>query len=144
MNDRHSITDGSRVGPPSASTPGVVVFSSAGRLLHINEQALNIVKEAAGGESLPEGPIEASSLPSALIDLHREIVTRIEQRAEAGDWALFEVKRIVRLAGRKVTLRGFGVPDHRSPRQSRVIVTIQDAVEVYQPVVVQPLAPTGT
>lgn len=144
MNSSHSGTEGSKIDPSHSSQPGIVVFAPTGRLLHINEQALNIVKEAAGEDPLPEGPLEASALPPALLDLHREIVAQIEQRTEAGDRALFEVKRLVRLAGRKVTVRGFGVPDHRSPGQSRVIVTIQDAVETWQPIVALPLAPTGT
>lgn len=144
MNDRHTIPDGSQAGSPKTSTTGVVVFSPTGRLLHINEQALNVLRDVDGEDAPTESPIEASALPSVVLDLQQEIVARIEQRAEVGDWALFEVKRLVRLAGRNVTLRGFGVPDHRSPRQSRVIITIQEAAATCEAVMAFPLAPTVT
>lgn len=144
MNDRHTTTDGSQDGSRKTSTTGVVVFSPAGRLLHINEQALTVLRDVDGGDALAESPIEASALPSVVLGLQQDIVAQIEQRAEAGDWALFEVKHLVRLAGRNVMLRGFGVPDHRSPRQSRVIITIQEAAASCENVFAFPLAPTGT
>ena len=144
MDARVSHTNGAQAGLPQGSQPGVVVFSPTGRLLHINEPALVALRVVEGCSIRSEGPIDASSLPPLVLDLQRDIVARIEQRAEAGDLALFEVKRVVRIAGCKVMLRGFGVPDHRSPKQSRVIITMHETPADCEMIEALPLAPTGT
>jgi hypothetical protein len=108
------------------STPGILVYSRRGQLLHMNRRAL----ELAGHFDRETGPA-TMTLSRLVSEFHVQVQDSLDNRTEANVWELFELKRFLIESGRKFMLRGFGLPNRNSSDHSRVII-ILDMVELQQ------------
>ena len=131
MNDGTVIPDGheSHVRPgqglpspePSAksasvrSRPGILIFSRRQQLLHMNRRALELTGRLNQTEIGPVNDI--------LLAPVRELSAQIQ---EANIWKLFELKRVIFEAGRKILVRGFGLAGRNSHDDSRIVIVLEE------------------
>ncbi len=138
MNDRTVIRDGheSHVrhgqglsspepGAKSASVrsqPGILIFSRRRQLLHMNRRAL----ELTGYFNQTEvGPVNDILLVPAR-ELSAQIQEALDSHKEANIWELFELKRAIFEAGRKILVRGFGLAGRNSHDDSRIVIILEE------------------
>lgn len=101
---------------------GMIVFSSSGRILHMNGPARALM--ALFGTSHERWPQMApESMPSILTEFCLDVLTQLQRRVETQDWAQFEMRRICHMVTPPILLTGFGVPNS-SNRDIRVILTL--------------------
>ncbi|WHZ24014.1 MAG: hypothetical protein OJF47_003126 [Nitrospira sp.] len=114
------------ISTPSTGT-GVIVLSMTGRILHIDDSALDFVRRF---EERPPRPQQVSSvLPPPLMDLFHDVLAGVEKHIAAEDWSQFVVHRPVRSVDGMVLLRGFGMPDRTRRQQSRILLVLQQPSE---------------
>jgi len=102
---------------------GILVFSHAMQLRHVNRRAL----ELTGGISRTEnGPVRVV-LSTPVIELRAEVQATLDSRMVANVWEPFELKRFVFEPGRKLLLRGFGLPDRNASKHSHIVILLEDA-----------------
>jgi hypothetical protein len=109
---------------PLLSSPdsGMIVFSSSARILHMNRPARALM--ALFGKSHELWPQMApESMPSILTEFCYEVLTQLQRRIEAQDWAQFEIRRICHMVTPPLLLTGFGVPNSTN-RELRIILTL--------------------
>ena len=109
---------------PLLSSPdsGMIVFSSSGRILHMNGPARALM--ALFGKSHELWPQMApESMPSILTEFCYEVLAQLQRRIEAQDWAQFEMRRICHMVTPSLLLTGFGVPNSTN-REIQVILTL--------------------
>lgn len=105
------------------TSPGILVFSRTMQVLHVNRRAL----ELTGGIGLGEnGPVRVV-LSTPVIELRTEIQATLDSRIVANVWEPFEVRRFVFEPGRKLLLRGFGLPDRSASEHSHIVILLEDA-----------------
>ncbi|MGH7182272.1 MAG: hypothetical protein ACREJN_09885 [Nitrospiraceae bacterium] len=101
---------------------GMIVFSSAARILHMNGSARALM--ALFGTSHELWPQMApESMPSILTEFCGDVLVQLRHRVEAQDWAQFEMRRICYMVTPAILLTGFGVPNATN-REIRVILTL--------------------
>ena len=106
----------------SSPDPGMIVFSSSARILHMNGPARVLM--ALFGKSHELWPQMASeSMPSILTEFCYDVLAQLQRRIEAQDWAQFEMRRICHMVTPSLLLTGFGVPNSTN-RELRVILTL--------------------
>ena len=107
---------------------GMMVFSSAPRILHMNESARALM--ALFGTSHELWPQMApESMPSIFTEFCADILVQLRHRVEAQDWAQFELRRICYMVTPAILLTGFGVPNATN-REIRVIMTLSPLSDV--------------
>ena len=109
---------------PLLSSPdsGMIVFSSSGRVLHMNGPARALL--ALFGTSHTLWPQMApESMPSILTEFCCDVLAQLQRRIEAQDWAQFEMRRICYMVTPSLLLTGFGVPNSTN-REIRIILTL--------------------
>ena len=100
----------------------MIVFSSSGRILHMNEPARALM--ALFGNSHELWPQMApESMPSFLTEFCRDVLAELHRRIETEDWAQFEMRRICHMVTPSLLLRGFGV-SHSAGHELRIILTL--------------------
>jgi len=104
------------------STPGILVFSHTGQLLHMNRRALDMAGYLNQAET---GPV-TMTLSRLVIELRVQIQDTLDSRRGTNVWELFELKRFLSEFGRKIVLRGFGLPNRNSIDHSRVIIILEE------------------
>lgn len=104
------------------STPGILVFSHRGQLLHMNRRALDMTGYLNQAET---GPV-TMTLSRLVFDLRAQIQDTLDSRMGANVWELLELKRFMVESGRKILLRGFGLPHRNSIGHSRVIIILEE------------------
>ena len=109
---------------PLVSSPdsGMIVFSSSGRILHINGPARALMALFGVSHELwlqmaPE------SMPFILTEFCCDVLVQLKRRIEAQDWTQFEMRRICYMVTPSLLLTGFGVPNSTN-REIRVILTL--------------------
>jgi hypothetical protein len=138
MNDGTVIPDGyeSHVRPgqglpspePSAksasvrSRPGILIFSRRQQLLHMNRRALELTGHLNQTEIGPVNDI----LLAPVRELSAQIQEALDSHKEANIWKLFELKRVIFEAGRKILVRGFGLADRNSHDDSRIVIVLEE------------------
>ncbi len=101
---------------------GMIVFSSSGRILHMNGPARALM--ALFGTSHERWPQMApESMPSILTEFCEDVLVQLRHQVKAQDWAQFEIRRICHMVTPPVLLTGFGVPNSTN-RDIRVILTL--------------------
>lgn len=123
-NEQH-VRHGQRLSSPAPSTrsasqhstPGILVFSHTGQLLHMNRRALDMTRYLNQAET---GPV-TMALPRLVFELRAQIQDTLDSRRGANVWELFELKRLMGKSGRKILLRGFGLPKRNSIDRSRAL-----------------------
>jgi hypothetical protein len=108
---------------PLLSSPdsGMIVFSSAARILHMNGPARALM--TLFGKSHELWPLMPESMPSILTEFCHDVLAQLHRRIEAHDWAQFEMRRICHMVTPSLLLTGFGVPNSTN-RELRVILTL--------------------
>jgi hypothetical protein len=100
----------------------MIVFSSSGRILHMNGPARALM--ALFGTSHELWPQMApESMPSILTEFCYDVLAQLQRRIEAQDWAQFEMRRICHMVTPSLLLTGFGVPNSTNG-EIRVILTL--------------------
>jgi hypothetical protein len=106
----------------SSPESGLIVCSSSARILHINGPARALM--ALFGTSYEFWPQMApQSLPSIVREFCYEVLSHLQRRVHAQDWAQFEMRRICHMTAPSLLLRGFGVPTTTN-REIRIILTL--------------------
>ena len=109
-------------GASARSRAGILIFSRAWQLLHINSRALELTGHLNQAES---GPVrDPSSAP--VLDLSAQIQEMLDHRREANIWEIFELKRIIFETERKILVRGFGLADRNSHDDSRIVIVLEE------------------
>ena len=113
---------------PAAQTvrkdSGIVVLSMTRRILHANQSAFDLVRHLSMGSSSMFNGMAPLQLPPSLLEFVERVVIHLEKRIAAEEWAQFEIKHTLRIAGQNLFLRGFGLPDKTRRQQSRVLITM--------------------
>jgi hypothetical protein len=69
---------------------------------------------------------QATTTLSRLVsELRVQIQDTLDHRRQADIWERFELKRDMVEAGRKILLRGFGIPDRNSQNDSRIVIVLE-------------------
>lgn len=106
----------------SSLDSGMIVFSSSGRILHMNGPARALM--ALFGTSHELWPQMApESMPSIFTEFCYDVLAQLQRRIEAQDWAQFEMRRICHMVTPSLFLTGFGVPNSTNG-EIRVILTL--------------------
>ena len=110
-------------GPLSLSKVGLLILSSSSRVLHLDEQASQLL----GHLHRQEQRSGANGLPPSVETFCSEIRDVLSDREEADDWRPFEVKRSVGQSPQAMMLRAFVFPSRSSVAQTRILITLQKA-----------------
>ena len=104
------------------STVGILIFSLRQKLLHMNRRALELM-----GHLNQTGIGPVSDIPLAPVhELRILIQETLDHRKDDNIWELFELKRVVFEAGRKILVRGFGLADRHSYNDSRIVIILEE------------------
>ena len=106
------------------SEPGILVFSRRQQLLHMNSRASELTGRFDRAET--KSATFTLALSRLVSELRVQIIDTLDSRMEAKVWELFELKRFMSECGRKIVLRGFGMPDRNSIDRSRVIIILEE------------------
>jgi hypothetical protein len=104
------------------SSPGILVFSNRRHLGHINQRALELTGHLDQAETGPS----TMTLSMLVSELRVQIQVALDNRRKGDIWELFELKRDIVEAGRKIRLRGFGIADQRSQDNSRIVIVLDE------------------
>ncbi len=104
------------------TSPGILVFSRTMQVLHVNRRAL----ELTGGISGTENGTVRVVLSTPVIELRAEVQATLDSRIVANFMEPFEIKRFVVEPGRKLLLRGFGLPDQNASEHSHIVILLED------------------
>ena len=111
--------------PPSllsSPDPGMIVFSSSARILHMNGPARTLMALFGNSHELcPQ--MTPESMPSILTEFCYDVLAQFQRRIEAQDWAQFEMRRVCHMVTPSLLLTGFGVPNSIN-HELRVILTL--------------------
>lgn len=111
-----------------ATRPGILVFSRTMQLLHVNRRALELTGHTGRAET---GPV-SFVLSASVSELRAKVQEALDSRTEVGLWEQFEVRRAVCELGRRVLLRGFGLPNPNSNDRSRIVIALEEILDVRQ------------
>jgi hypothetical protein len=109
-------------GASARSRPGILIFSRARQLLHINSRALELTGHLNQAEIGPAHDIRSTPVR----ELSAQIQETLDHRREANIWEIFELKRIIFETGRKILVRGFGLADRNSHEDSRIVIVLDE------------------
>jgi len=88
----------------------------------MNRRALDMAGYLNQAETGPA----TMTLSRLVIELRVQIQDTLDSRRGANVWELFELKRFTVESGRKILLRGFGLPNRNSIDHSRVIIILEE------------------
>lgn len=113
----------------SEQHPGIIVLSMTGRVLHANRAAVGFLRlESRDSRGGAGEELLAAHLPPSLLEVTKRVSIQLEKRIAADEWTQFELKHVMRAAGREFLLRGFGLPDKSRRQQSRILLTLQPII----------------
>ena len=104
------------------SSPGILVFAHRRHLGHMNRRALELTGNLDQAETGPA----ALTLPGQVSELRGQIQHILDYRRNADIWELFELKRDMIEAGRRILLRGFGLADRNSKDNARIVIVLEE------------------
>ncbi len=91
-------------------------------MLQMNRQALELTGRF---NQTAVGPV-TDTLLAPVRELSAQIQETLDHRKEADIRELFELKRVISDAGRKVLVRGFGLAGWNSHDDSRIVIHLED------------------
>jgi PAS domain-containing protein len=112
------------------SQPGILIFSRRRQLLHMNRRALELTGYLNQAEIGPDNEVHSAPVR----ELQAHIQETLDHRTEANIWEIFELKRCIFEAGRKILVRGFGLADRNSYDDSRIIIVLEEVGFRHTPV----------
>lgn len=104
------------------SCPGIMVFSYRLQLRYMNPRALKMTGHLGQVET---GPF-TMSLIRQVIELRGRVQQTLASRIAATFWEPFELKRYLFEPGRKILLRGIGLPDRKATDHSRIVIVLEE------------------
>jgi PAS domain-containing protein len=104
------------------SRPGILIFSRARQLLHMNRRALELTGHSDQTELGPVHDFRSAQVR----ELSAQIQETLDRRREADIWEIFELKRVIFETERKILVRGFGLADRNSHDASRIVVVLEE------------------
>ena len=104
------------------SGPGILIFSRRQQLPHMNRRALELTSHLNQSEI---GAVSEIRL-APVRELSAQIQEALDSRKEANIWELFELKRVIFDAGRKILVRGFGLAGRNSHDDSRIVILLDE------------------
>jgi len=104
------------------SRPGILVFSRRRQLLHMNHRAL----ELTGCLNQTENGSVHNIRSVPVRELSAQIQETLDHRREANIWEIFELKRVIFEAERKILVRGFGLAGRNSHDDSRIVIVLEE------------------
>jgi len=117
-----SYSEPSANGASARSRPGILIFSRGQQLLHMNSRALELTGHLLQTEI---GPVhDIRSVP--VRELSAQIQEMLDRWREASIWEIFELKRVIFEAERKILVRGFGLADRNSHDDSRIVIVLEE------------------
>ena len=102
--------------------PGILVYSHTGKLLYLNRRALNMTGHLGQVET---GPFTTSHTRQ-VIELRGQILQTLTSRMTANVWDPFELKRVIFEPGRKILVRGVGLPNRNASNHSHILITLEE------------------
>ena len=127
QTDQENRTSDGALSQHGDTSPGILVLAPPLRLLHMNQQAMSLMNSHLNGD----GPAASSPkvatglLPTPILELCKDIFHLLQDRSTAKDWERFEVRRVIGPPRQQLVLRGFGVPDPRGGKHSRLVVLME-------------------
>ena len=106
----------------------MVVLSPSMQVLHLNRQALILIRDvvpAAPEAQLPNNRTHV--LPPALINLAGTILRVLRRRHERGEKGQFEIRHVANGSGMPVSIRGMGVPNGQGVEHARIVLLLTGA-----------------
>lgn len=104
---------------------GIMVFSSACKMLYANQAAYHLLKRLNRREN---GHATVGALPSSMTDLFDRIVKSLESRIASGTCEQVEARRLLEGQDESIMLQAFGLPDQQGLQRARIVMTIQGGV----------------
>ncbi len=109
-------------------SPGVMVLAPPMRLLHVNEQAWELIRclndmEHGNGNGCSKRV--RGSLPNSLHQVCSEIFLHLRGFTHVKDWGRLEIRRLIGPPNHPRLIRGFGVPGQNGREHSRVVLLIE-------------------
>lgn len=102
--------------------PGILMFSRRQQLLHLNRRALELTGHFDQAEIGRACEIHSASV----LDLRNAIQTALDHRRDANIFELFELKRVLLGARRRILMRGFGLADRNSHDDSSIVIVLEE------------------
>ena len=109
-------------GASARARPGILIFSRARQLLHINSRALELTGHLNQAEIGPVHDIRSTPVR----EFSAQIQETLDHRRKANIWEIFELKRVIFETGRKILVRGFGLADRNSHEDSRIVIVLEE------------------
>lgn len=104
------------------SRPGILIFSRARQLLHMNSRALELTGRLDRAGSGPVNDVRSAPVRG----LSAQIQEILDHRRKADIWEIFELKRVIFEAERKLLIRGFGLSDPNTGDDSRIVIVLEE------------------
>jgi hypothetical protein len=104
------------------SQPGILIFSHRRQLLHMNRRALELTGHLNQAEIGSDNDVRLAPVREFLAHIRETL----DHRKKANIRDLFELKRLIFEAGRKILVRGFGLADRNSHHDSRIVIVLEE------------------
>jgi len=104
---------------------GIIVYSSSGRALYVNNAARQFLTRVNGREHGPSIH-EHDPFPSLVADLLNGMLKSLEARTTTGDRRVLQARRLVVRQDQPVLLQAFAIPDRLDIQRSRIVLTLQE------------------
>jgi len=117
-----SPSEPSAKGTSVRARPGILIFSRARQLLHMNSRALELTCRFDQAET----GLATMMLSRLVSELRVQIQDTLDNRRQADISELVELKRDMVESGRKILVRGFGIADRNSHEDSRIVIVLEE------------------
>jgi hypothetical protein len=101
--------------------PGIVVLSAAMHILHMNQQAIDLLTRLNGAGTRAE---TKQILAAPLHQQCRDVLAAMQKCVESNNWAPVQDFRTIGNPHHAILLKGFGLPDRRGLFHSRIVVVL--------------------
>lgn len=110
----------------SYASTGVVLFSSTGQLLFMNQDAQSYIRQLQPPLARENG---VGLIPEDIHAVVRDLINRLMQCEHPKDCEAIQLERLCFAADHKLLLRGLCIPDEPLARNSRILVVIEQLVQ---------------
>lgn len=107
--------------PTHRSSPGLLVYSHARQLLHMNRRAWALTGHLDQAETGPP----TMRLSSLVCELRLQLHDILDSRLAANVWEVSELTGVLSESGHTIVVRGFALPNRESRHDSRVIIVLE-------------------
>jgi len=119
--------------PGIGTRPGILIYSHGCKLLHMNRRAMELTGHLDQKDAEPTKKMRSASVH----ELRQNIQETLDHRRLTNISELFELKRFLFEAGRKILVRGFGLAGRYSDEDSRIVIVLEEIEQTQEPLGVQ-------